>query len=343
MDCRKLVCLFALLALMVSCTKKSTESPPVETNGEGMVWIPGGEFIMGTDEQEAYEHERPAHTVRVKGFWMSAAEVTNTQFKKFVDATGYQTVAESKPSWEELSEQLPPGTPALPDSLLVQGSLVFTTPEHPVTLNDYSQWWMFLPHADWRHPEGPSSDLDGRWDHPVVHIAYEDALAYCKWSGERLPTEAEWEFASRGGKEQTRYGWGSELNPQGTFMANIFQGSFPVRNTVDDGFERTSPVKSFPRNEYGLYDMIGNVWEWTSDFYDVGYYNTVSQNAITVDPSGPSRSFDPNEPYATKRVTKGGSFLCASNYCTNYRPSARQGSAVDSGSSNIGFRTVKDK
>jgi formylglycine-generating enzyme len=336
------ICFVISLSLIaLSCGNKAEEKPETFAQQE-MVWIPPADFVMGTDEEEAYEHERPAHKVRLKGFWMSATEVTNAQFKKFVDASGYKTVAERKPTWEDLSKQLPPGTAPPPDDVLVAGSLVFVKPNHPVSLNDVSQWWHFVPHADWRHPEGPGSNLEGRWDHPVVHIAYEDAEAYCKWSGQRMPTEAEWEHASKGGKQQTRYGWGNELKPQGTSMANIFQGSFPMNNLKEDGFDRTSPVKSYPANEYGLYDMIGNVWEWTADLYDVGYYKQMADDSVTVAPRGSSQSFDPSEPYATKRVTKGGSFLCASDYCTNYRPSARQGSAVDSGSSNIGFRTVKD-
>lgn len=338
----KPVFLLAVIVLIISCSKKEETSSATKKSNDNLVWIPGGEFTMGTDETEAYEHERPAHAVKVKGFWMSATEVTNKQFKKFVDVTGYKTVAERKPTWDELSKQLPPNTPRVHDSLLVAGSLVFIPPDYTITVNDYSQWWIFIPQADWQRPEGPQSNLDERWDHPVVHIAYEDALAYCKWSGERLPTEAEWEFASRGGKQRTRYSWGSELKPQGASMANIFQGSFPSRNLIEDGFERTSPVKSYPANEYGLYDMIGNVWEWTNDLYDINYYKTLSQNPVSENPAGPSQSFDPGEPYTTKRVTKGGSFLCAGDYCTNYRPSARQGSAVDSGSSNIGFRTVRD-
>lgn len=343
-SCSLLVVLSVFLSF--ACSNKKTNGPvsaiPHVEPPPGMVWIPGGEFIMGTDEADAYEHERPAHRVRVSGFWMDATEVTNEQFKKFVDATGYITVAERKPSWEEMKASVPPGTPPPPDSLLVPGSLVFKKPDHPVMLNDYSQWWEWTPGACWKHPEGPGSNLEGRWNHPVVHIAYADAVAYCKWAGKRLPTEAEWEFASRGGKEIQRYGWGVEFTVNGKYMANTFQGSFPVNNLAEDGFEGTSPVKSFPPNEYGLYDMIGNVWEWTSDYYDVNYFKTLSRNALTDNPTGPPRSFDPNEPYAEKRVTKGGSFLCSDNYCVNYRPSARQGSSVDSGSSNIGFRTVKD-
>ena len=297
-----------------------------------MVWIPGGNFTMGTDDDNAYDHERPAHQVHVDGFYISETEITNKQFKKFVDATAYKTIAERKPTWEDLKESLPPGSPPIPDSVLVPGSLVFFRPEAPVMLDDYSQWWVFVDGADWQHPEGPGSNLEGRWDHPVIHIAYEDAVAYCKWDGSRLPTEAEWELASRGAKRD---------DPNGKLVANTFQGAFPVADLKEDGFSGTAPVKSYPPNDFGLYDMVGNVWEWTSDLYAVDYYKTLDQK-IADNPAGPSKAFDPNEPYAVKRVTKGGSFLCASNYCSNYRPSARQASSIDSGSSNIGFRVVRD-
>ncbi len=337
-----------LIALIVVSCKQGTDSGAVVAvdsrpsgNERGMVWIPGGTFIMGTDEAEAYPHERPAHHVKINGFWMDETEVTNAEYQKFVAATGYVTVAERKPTWEELRKQSPPGTPRPPDSLLVPGSLVFNPPKQPVMLNDYSQWWRWLPGADWKHPEGPGSNLDGKMHLPVVHVAFEDAKAYCDWAGKRLATEAEWEFASRGGAEQQRYAWGNDLKLNGRFMANTFQGSFPGFNSAEDGFERLAPVKSFPPNAYGLYDMIGNVWEWTSDWYDVRYFETLAQSGVSVDPKGPAGPYDPNEPYAIKRVSKGGSFLCASDYCVNYRPSARQGTAFDSGMSNLGFRCVK--
>jgi formylglycine-generating enzyme required for sulfatase activity len=334
-----------LMILLCSCDpgKQGQQVDNRQAGTEGMVWVPGGEFTMGTNDPESYAHERPAHQVRVDGFWMDATEVTNEQYKKFTEATGYVTVSERKPDWNELKKQLPPGTPRPPDSVMVAGSLVFFAPQEPVMLNDYSQWWKWLPGADWKHPEGPGSDLNGRWDHPVVHIAYEDAMAYCAWSGKRLPTEAEWEFASRGGRVQERYSWGNELNPGGKFLANTFQGSFPSRNLNEDGFEGTSPVKKFPANDYGLYDITGNVWEWTSDWYDINYYKTLSAAAISINPRGPDRPYDPNEPFALKRVSKGGSFLCAGNYCSNYRPSARQATAFDSGTSNIGFRCVRNQ
>ncbi len=341
------IALLCLFLLFVGCQTKPTdqhepESPPLE-KVEGMVWIPGGTFIMGTDDAEAYDHERPAHQVRVSGFWMDETEVTNEQFAAFVGATGYITVAERKPSWEDLKKQSPPNTPPPPDSLLVPGSLVFIPPSEPVTLNDYTQWWHWVAGASWKHPEGPGSDLEGRMQHPVVHIAYEDAAAYCEWADKRLPTEAEWEFASRGGVEQQRYAWGNTVKVNGRYMANTFQGSFPNRNLEEDGFERLSPVRSFPANAYGLYDMIGNVWEWTSDWYHVDYFKQLARAPLTVDPKGPEKSWDPFEPYAIKRVSKGGSFLCSDEYCVNYRPSARQGTAFDSGMSNLGFRCVRDR
>lgn len=338
---------FLSIILFGGCTSsdrtkdEGSATPRRDAAHPGMVWIPGGTFIMGTDEEDAYEHERPAHKVRVDGFWMDETEVTNEQFEAFVKATGYVTVAERKPTWEDLKKQSPPGTQPPPDSLLVPGALVFTPPGRPVMLNDYSQWWHWVPGTDWRHPEGPGSSLEGRMKFPVVHVAYEDALAYCEWAGKRLPTEAEWEFASRGGADQQRYAWGNDIKVNQKFMANTFQGSFPNHNSGEDGFETLAPVKSFPANGYGLYDMIGNVWEWTSDWYRVDYFAQLAKAGLSVNPKGPDSPYDPNEPYSIKRVSKGGSFLCANDYCVNYRPSARQGTAFDSGMSNLGFRCVK--
>jgi formylglycine-generating enzyme len=332
------------MIMIVSCNLKTPKETTLRASDQpkGMKWIAGGEFVMGTDELNAYDHERPAHKVKVTGFWMDETEVTNEQFKRFADATGYITVAERKPDWEELKKQLPPGTPKPHDSVLVAGSLKFTPPPQPVMLNDYSQWWSWSPGTNWRNPEGKGSTLDGKWSHPVVHIAYEDALAYCRWTGKRLPTEAEWEFASRGGMPSEPFDPTRDLAPQGRFVANVFQGSFPNKDLAQDGFTSTSPVKTFPPNRYGLYDMIGNVWEWTADLYNVHYFEELARsNAITENPKGPFTSYDPNEPSVTKYVTKGGSYLCADDYCSNYRPSARQASAFDSGQSHIGFRCVK--
>lgn len=341
-----------LLVVLASCNnEKKTDNGmtavPVESKSagdkkDGMVWVPGGEFTMGTDDPESYVYERPAHRVRVDGFWMDATEVTNAQFKAFTDATGYVTTAEKKPKWEDLQKQLPPGTPKPEEDMLQPGSLMFSPPAYAVSLDDYSQWWSWSKGTDWKHPAGPDSNLKGKENFPVVHVSYDDAAAYAKWAGKRLPTEAEWEFASRGGKEGLRYSWGNEVNPGGKFMANTFQGVFPSNNSGDDGFPGASPVKSYPANDYGLFDIIGNCWEWTSDLYNVNYYGELAKKGVAINPTGALKSYDPQEPYAVKYVTRGGSFLCASDYCVNYRPSARQGSAFDSGMSHISFRCVTD-
>ena len=322
--------------LKQSSGNKDTESK------DGMVWIPGGEFMMGTNDDDAYMPEKPGHPVKVDGFWMDATEVTNAEFQKFVEATGYVTVAEKIPDWNELKKQLPPGTPRPDSKDLVSASLVYIKPKNKVTnTQDVSQWWSWVPGANWKHPEGPGSNIKNRMDHPVVHIAYEDAIAYCKWSDKRLPTEAEWEFAARNCLNQKRYAWGDELRPAGKLMANIWQGVFPNEDKKEDGFEGTAPVKHFPSNCYGLYDMIGNVWEWTNDWYDSQAYMRIPKNQVTSNPKGSDKSYDIEDQYAIKRVVKGGSFLCSENYCVNYRPSARRGQAYDSGTSNIGFRCVK--
>ncbi|WP_228527869.1 formylglycine-generating enzyme family protein [Pararhodonellum marinum] len=307
---------------------------------DGMVWIPGGTFTMGTNEKEAYPAERPAVKKKVEGFWMDQTEVTNAQFREFVKATGYLTVAEREIDWEEMKKQLPEGTPKPDDELMKPGSMVFSPPAHAVPTHDISLWWKWVTGANWQHPEGPESDLKGKDQHPVVHIAFEDAQAYAAWVGKRLPTEAEWEFAAKGGLN-ARYSWGDELNPGGQFMANTFQGDFPHENEGKDGFTGTAPVKSFPPNPYGLYDIIGNVWELTDDWYDALKYNRLVGNAPALDTSI-SQCYNPSNPYAQERVIKGGSFLCSDNYCVNYRPSARHGQAYDSGTSNVGFRCVQD-
>ncbi len=310
---------------------------------EGMRWIPGGEFQMGTDVEQSYVPERPAHRVRVKGFWMDAHEVTNVQFERFVAATGYLTTAERKPRWEELKKQLPPGTPAPDESLLVAGGLVFTPPPRPVPLNNHGLWWRWMPGASWRHPEGPGSDIGARTNHPVVQVSWDDGVAYAKWAGKRLPTEAEWEFAARGGLKGERYAWGGEsVQVDGRWMANTFQGRFPSTNSKEDGFERTAPVGSFPVNGYGLHDMIGNCWEWCSDWFRADTYGKRAGAELTVDPRGPGAPHDPTKPYTLPRTTRGGSFLCSDHYCVNYRPSARIGTAYDSGMSHLSFRCVMD-
>ena len=313
-------------------------TPP--TDPTGMAWIPGGEFLMGSDDPSAPPTERPAHRVRVDGFWIDATEVTNAKFRVFVEATGYATTAERPIDWDQLRRQLPPGTPRPPDDRLVPGSLVFVPPESPGSLADQSAWWHWVAGASWRHPEGPGSSIAGRDDHPVVQVSWDDALAYARWAGKRLPTEAEWEFAARGGLFGRKYAWGDELQPGPRPLANTWQGRFPGRNTVEDGFARTAPVGSFPPNGFGLSDMVGNVWEWTADWYRPDTYRSDSAQPVTPNPTGPPASFDPEEPDQPRRTTRGGSFLCSPNYCSNYRPAARRGTATDSGMSHLGFRCV---
>jgi formylglycine-generating enzyme required for sulfatase activity len=279
----------------------------------------------------------------VAGFWLDRTEVTNAQFRAFVDATGYVTTAENPPALEEIMSQVSPGTPPPAPEQLVPGSLVFTTPAGEIDLRDYSQWWTWTPGADWRHPEGPGSSIDGRDEHPVVQVSWDDAVAYAGWAGKRLPSEAEWEFAARGGLEGKPYTWGDERPTDSRIPANIWQGEFPHANTSADGFIRTAPVGSFPPNGYSLYDMAGNVWEWCSDWYERDMYARRSDSGPVVNPAGPERSDDPGHPFEPRRVQRGGSFLCADNYCSRYRPSARQGGSPDTGMSHVGFRCAMSR
>jgi sulfatase modifying factor 1 len=319
----------------------TAEAPP------GMVWVPAGEFTMGWDGPDGRPDERPAHRVYLDGFWIDATEVTNAQFRAFVEATGYVTTAERAVDWEELRKQVPEGTPKPPDEVLAPGSLVFTPPSHAVDTRDYTQWWSWTHGADWRHPEGPGSTIDGRDDHPVVHVSWDDAVAYCQWAGKRLPTEAEWERAARFGQDGQRFVWGDELTPDGRHMANIWQGTFPHRNAADDQFVRTAPVRSFPPNQLGLYDMAGNVWEWTADqFRPDEYARRVAEGegGRCVNPTGAESTADPRNPHAPdSRVQKGGSFLCHASYCSSYRPSAKMATPPDTGMSHLGFRCVSDE
>jgi formylglycine-generating enzyme required for sulfatase activity len=304
-----------------------------------MRWVPGGEFLMGTDSALGWADERPAHPVRVNGFWIDEHEVTNRQFREFVEATDYVTTAEIPPDLGAIMAQVPPGTPAPPPEKLVAGSLVFRPTAGKVSLDDYSKWWVWTAGASWQHPEGPDSGIDGKDDHPVVHVSWDDALAYARWAGKRLPTEAEWEFAARGGLVDKPYTWGDHgPNAGDAPRANIWQGDFPYRNTDDDGFERTAPVKSYPPNGYGLFDMAGNVWEWCSDWYQRDYYRSQAAFGTVVNPAGPGRSNDPTRPFEPLRVQRGGSFLCSDQYCSRYRPSARHGCSPDTGMSHVGFR-----
>lgn len=312
------------------------------TAPENMVWIEANDFLMGGDNAEAAADEYPKHKVKLSGFWIDITEVTNAQFRKFTEATGYLTTAEQKPDWEELKKQVPPGTPKPHDSLLTAASLVFKPTEEAVPLNDYSQWWLWEKGASWKHPHGPKSDIIGKDHFPVVHISYFDALAYCQWAGKRLPTEAEWEMAARGGLKNNIYPWGNESIAAGKAKANSWQGAFPYHNTLTDSFYYAAPVKSFPANGYGLYDMAGNVWEWCSDYYDHHYYKTTTKAAGVLNPKGPAVTADPDEPYAIKHVIRGGSFLCNDSYCSGYRVARRMRTTEDSGMEHLGFRCVKD-
>jgi len=317
----------ALGAGLVFLARIFSTPPPAP---EGMVWIPGGEFLMGTEEGN-YNDTTPLHRVQLNGFWMDKTEVTNAQFAEFVAATGYVTVAERTPLAKDY--------PGAPPENLVAGSLVFTPPPGPVSLDNHYSWWRYVKGANWRHPEGPASNLEGRAQHPVVHVCWEDAVAYAQWAGKRLPTEAEWEYAARGGLVQKTYCWGDELLVDGKWMANIWQGRFPHENTREDGYEATAPVGSFPPNGYGLHDMAGNVWEWCADWYRPDYYSYSPR----FNPLGPSDSHDPLEPGVPKRVQRGGSFLCSDMYCVRYKPGPRGKGAIDTGSNHVGFRCVKSR
>jgi formylglycine-generating enzyme len=316
--------------------------PAVLTAVAGMVYIPGGEFSMGIPDptrvkgggKEAMLDARPIHRVKLKAFLMDEHEVTNAEFAAFVKATGYVTLAEKKPTREEFPDALP--------EMLVAGSVVFTPPNHEVRLDDHLQWWSYVKAADWRHPEGPSSSIKGKEQYPVVHIAWEDAAAYAKWVGKRLPTEAEWEFAARGGLTGNIYTWGNQMQPGGKKMANIFQGHFPERNAAEDGYPTTAPVKKFPANGYGLYDMAGNVWEWCADWYRNDFYTSRASDKVWTNPTGPVDSFDPDEPGVPKKVQRGGSFLCTDQYCTRYMVGTRGKADWRTATNHAGFRCVKD-
>ena len=308
----------------------------------GMRLVPAGTFTMGTDSDLGWPDEKPPHRVHVDAFYIDDHEVTNAEFTRFVAATGYKTTAERAPVLEEIMAQVPPGTPPPPPEALVPGSLVFDPPGTPVPLDDVSNWWSWTPGADWRHPEGPGSTIEGRENHPVVQVSWDDATAYAKWAGKRLPAEAEWEYAARGGLEGQTYAWGGEApGAGGTWRANIWQGEFPSRNAQADGYTRTAPVGSYPPNGYGLSDMAGNVWEWCADVYSPDLYRERADRGTADNPTGPPRPADPRAALALQRVQRGGSFLCNDSYCSRYRPSARQGCTADTGMSHVGFRCAK--
>jgi formylglycine-generating enzyme required for sulfatase activity len=314
--------------------------PPPGPAPEGMVWIPGGEFSMGNMDPtgcvcggtDAMPDARPIHAVYVDGFWMDQTEVTNRQFAGFVEATGYQTIAERTPTQEEF--------PEAPPENLVAGSVVFTPTAGPVPLDNHYRWWAYVRGANWRHPTGGESSLEDRDEYPVVQIAYDDAVAYCLWAGKRLPTEAEWEFAARGGHAGKLYAWGDEFRPDDQWMANIYQGTFPVRDTGEDGFVDIAPVAQYPANPYGLHDVAGNVWEWCSDWYRADYYEALAKNGLARNPQGPTKPYDPAEPSERKRVHRGGSFLCTDQYCTRYMIGTRGKGEVSTASNHLGFRCV---
>jgi formylglycine-generating enzyme len=321
---------------------KPNAQPAPSPAPAGMIWIPGGEFSMGAQDPPGMDEvgmkatidSRPIHRVYVDGFWMDQTDVTNEQFAKFVHATSYVTVAERTPRAEDF--------PGAPPENLVAGGVVFAPPHHPVPLNDYLQWWTYVHGANWRHPEGPKTNIVGREKYPVVQIAFEDAEAYAKWAGKRIPTEAEWEFAARGGLSAKPFVWGDEFKPKGKWMANTFEGHFPDKDTGVDGHVGISAVGLFPVNGYGLYDMAGNVWQWVSDWYRPDYYQTLAAvGGVARNPQGPDSPFDPAEPREPKRVMRGGSFLCTGEYCSRYMVGTRGKGEVSTGTNHLGFRCVK--
>lgn len=329
--------IIAVLALCIACHSGQNKAKvavcagprSMDTVPLKMIYIKGGSFKMGSTDP-MFDDARPIHQVNLKSFWIDEHEVTNAEFAKFVQATGYKTIAERPIN--------PADFPGVPVESLVPGSAVFTPPSKPVSLDNLANWWTYVAGANWKHPLGPKSNIDNKPNDPVVQISYTDAAAYAKWAGKRLPTEAEWEFAARGGKEMQRYYWGDELKPGGKWKANVFEGHFPDKNIPQDGFAGIAPVKSFPPNGYGLYDMEGNVWEWCHDFYRPDYY----KNSQADNPEGPKNSYDPQEPNAVKRVQKGGSFLCSEQYCSRFIAGSRASGEVNSASNNLGFRCVKD-
>jgi len=328
-----------LFILLINCSEKTDKEI------EGMVWIPGGSFYQGAlvNDTLALLHEKPRHLVHIDGFYMDISPVTNKEFKNFVKETGYITTAERDVNWGELARQLPPGTDKPHDSLLKAGSLIFSKTKKPITdFSDFSQWWKWKIGANWKKPRG-DNDISGKDNYPVVHISYEDALSYCKWADKRLPTEAEWEYAARANRDDAIYYWGNDHDSL-KYKANTWEGQFPFENSKIDGYENLAPIKSFPANDFGLYGMSGNVWEWTSDWYNVNYYKDLLEDkAACHNPKGATHAFNPNNIYAQEKVIKGGSFLCNINYCISYRISAKMSSTPDTSLEHLGFRTVAAK
>ena len=342
---------FSLVLLLFfgifSCQKNSTKNEIEEENQnikapEGMIWVATKTFLQGAKEGDnfAMPREKPAHQVKVDGFFIDVHEVTNKQFKEFVVATNYKTIAERPIDWEEMKKSLPENTPKPADSILKPGSLIFNKEaKNVVSMDNYAQWWKWKIGADWQHPEGPESSIEGKDNFPVVHIALEDAKEYCKWANRRLPTEAEWESAAQGNLKNATFTWGDNLQELNE-KANTWQGVFPVKNESLDGFEYISPIQSYPPNSIGLYDMAGNVWELTSDLFNVNYYQSIDTSKVIENPKGAEKSYSPSNLYQKEVIIKGGSFLCHESYCASFRISARMGTSFDSGSDHVGFRTI---
>lgn len=348
------------MMLLVSCkneNQKEADSEPIPSPAndlivkqpknidtpKNMVWVSGVHFTQGAQagDQLALPREKPAHPVAVDGFFIDQTEVTNAQFKTFVDATGYLTTAERPINWEEMRKTLPAGTPKPADIILQPGSLIFNRNVANVTdLNNYAQWWEWKIGANWQHPQGPESDIQGKDTYPVVHVTYEDAKAYCKWANRRLPTEAEWEAAAHGKLSGGMYTWGDDDSALSD-KANTWQGTFPIDNSDEDGYDYAAPVARYSPNSLGIYDMAGNVWELTQDWFSVRYYQDIYDEEA-LNPQGPAESYNPENPYQPEKVIKGGSFLCAASYCASYRICARMGQALDSSTDHSGFRTVAD-
>ncbi|WP_299255682.1 formylglycine-generating enzyme family protein [uncultured Aquimarina sp.] len=340
--------LLLLAIIFINCKDKPSKSDQLSVITEqpsGMIWVESKTFLQGAkqDDKFAMKREKPSHNVTVDGFYIDETEVTNAQFKDFVEATNYITVAERPINWDSMKKELPPGTPKPHDSILQPGSLVFNKNVNAVAnMQNYGQWWTWMIGANWKHPYGQASSIEGKDDYPVVHVALEDALEYCKWANRRLPTEAEWEAAALGSNTNTIFTWGNDDNLLNK-SANTWQGIFPTSNESKDGFEFISPVRSYPPNSIGLYDMIGNVWEITSDLFNPNYYKNLNTSQPLNNPKGASNSLSTNNPYQIENVMKGGSFLCHQSYCASFRISARMGVAQDSGSDHMGFRTVVNK
>lgn len=336
------IILLSLSLFLVGCEKESKPSVPNIKAPKGMIWVEGKTFLQGAKLSDSFamEREKPAHIVTVEGFFMDITEVTNKQFKAFIDATKYTTVAEREIDWEQMKLQLPAETIKPHDSVLQPGSLIFNKNINAVVnMNNYYQWWTWKIGANWKHPKGPNSSIDGKDNHPVVHVSFEDVIAYCKWANRRLPTETEWEAAAQGKNNDAIFTWGNDPSILDK-NANTWQGTFPVKNESIDGFEFIAATKSYPPNSIGLHDMMGNVWEITSDLFNVNYYKEIDISKELINPTGAKRSYSPSNPYQIEYVMKGGSFLCHASYCASFRISAKMGVTVDSGSDHMGFRTV---